>query len=84
MFSMVGNVPHFWDVTGYGYFFSHTEQDALDNVLKKRKQIEDTVSPGNKTADMAASGGIDASSGELHSLKWMEQKGICVIPFGKK
>lgn len=80
---MVGYVLHNWDVTGN--YFSHTgEKNALVNVLKKRKQIGNIVSPGNKTADMAASGGLDASSRELHLLKWMEQKGTCVISFGEK
>lgn len=76
-------MPHIWVLTGAD--FSHTtEQSALVNVLKKRKQIGDIVSPGNKSADMAASGGTDASSRELHLLKWMEQKGTCVISFREK
>lgn len=58
--------------------------NVLVNALKKRKRRGDTVSPENKTADMAASGEINASSRELHLLKWIEQRGTCVISFGEK
>lgn len=79
---MVWYAAHIWDVSGAD--FSHTAQNALVNVLKKRKQIGDTISPGNKSADMAASGGMNESSRELYLLKWMEQKGTCAISFGEK